>query len=60
MDCKAGLHTLFPRAEIASAIKRLASEITRDYRDKTPLLIGILKGSFVFIADLVRRLSESP
>ena len=56
MDSQAGLHRLFPRAEIDSAVKRLASEITRDYHDKTPLLIGILKGSFMFLADLVRHL----
>ena len=47
---------LIPQAEIASAVKQLASEITRDYREKNPLLLGILKGSFVFMADLVRKL----
>jgi len=47
---------LIPQAEIASAVKRLASEIARDYREKNPLLLGILKGSFVFMADLVRKL----
>ncbi len=47
---------LLPRAEIEATVKRLASEISRDYRDKEPLLIGILKGSFVFLADLVRLL----
>ncbi len=31
-------------------------ELTRDYAGKKPLVIGILKGSFVFMADLVRRL----
>ena len=56
MDSQARLHSLFPRAEIDSAVKRLASEITRDYHDKNPLLIGILKGSFMFLADLVRQL----
>jgi hypoxanthine phosphoribosyltransferase len=56
MDSQAKLHTLFPRAEIEAAISRLASEITRDYHDKNPLLIGILKGVFVFMADLVRLL----
>ena len=35
---------------------KLAAEISRDYQDKYPLLIGILKGSFVFMADLVRLL----
>jgi hypoxanthine phosphoribosyltransferase len=56
MDSQAKLHRLLPRAEIEAAVSRLASEITRDYRDKNPLLIGILKGSFVFMADLVRLL----
>jgi hypoxanthine phosphoribosyltransferase len=56
MDSKARLRVLIPRAEIESAVNRLASEITGDYREKNPLLLGILKGSFVFMADLMRRL----
>jgi hypoxanthine phosphoribosyltransferase len=56
MDSQAKLHRLFPRAEIEAAVSRLASEINRDYHDKNPLLIGILKGSFIFMADLVRLL----
>ncbi len=56
MNSQPELHSLFPRAEIAAAVSRLASEITRDYHDKHPLLIGILKGSFIFLADLVRLL----
>ncbi len=56
MSSQTGLHRLFTRVEIESAVKRLASEITADYRDKNPLIIGILKGSFIFLADLVRRL----
>jgi hypoxanthine phosphoribosyltransferase len=47
---------LFSRKEIAATVKRLAAEINRDYRGKNPLLIGILKGSFMFMADLVRLL----
>lgn len=47
---------LFSRREVASTVKRLATEIKKDYRDKNPLLIGILKGSFVFLGDLVRLL----
>jgi hypoxanthine phosphoribosyltransferase len=42
--------------EIAKAVDRLACEIKRDYQDKQPLLIGVLKGSFVFMADLIRQL----
>lgn len=47
---------LITRDELATAVNRLAQEITRDYQDKVPLIIGILKGSFVFLADLIRLL----
>jgi len=50
------LHILVNRREIAATVDRLAAELTRDYRDKRPLLVGILKGSFMFIADLIRQL----
>jgi len=50
------LKKLIKSGEIDDAVQRLASEIKRDYREKNPLIIGILKGSFVFMADLVRRL----
>ncbi|HEY98234.1 MAG TPA: hypoxanthine phosphoribosyltransferase [Dehalococcoidia bacterium] len=50
-------HTLFTREQIESAVNRLAAEITRDYRDKNPVLIGILKGVFIFMADLVRSMN---
>ena len=47
---------LITQGKINQAVAKLAAEINRDYRGKQPLLIGILKGSFVFMADLVRRL----
>jgi hypoxanthine phosphoribosyltransferase len=47
---------LYTRKEINAVVSRLAEEITRDYAGRHPLIIGILKGSFVFIADLVRKL----
>jgi hypoxanthine phosphoribosyltransferase len=50
------LKILISRDEIAEAIDRLASAIKRDYQGKQPLLIGVLKGSFVFMADLIRQL----
>ena len=56
MDSQVKLHTIFPRAEIESAINRLSEEITKDYHNKNPLILGILKGSFIFMADLIRRL----
>ena len=50
------LKILISRDEIAKAVDKLASEIKRDYEGKQPLLIGVLKGSFMFIADLIRQL----
>jgi len=50
------LHILVSRQEIVAIVDQLAAELTRDYRDKRPLLVGILKGSFMFIADLIRQL----
>lgn len=45
---------LFTEAELADAVAALGKRITEDYRGKEPLLIGILKGSVVFMADLMR------
>ena len=50
------LKILISHDEIAKAVDRLAREIERDYQDKQPLLIGVLKGSFMFMADLIRQL----
>jgi hypoxanthine phosphoribosyltransferase len=48
---------IIPREEIAKRIDELATEVRRDYKDKNPLLIGILKGSFVFLSDLMRSMN---
>lgn len=48
---------LFSEDEIAEAVGRLAARISADYEGRRPLLIGVLKGAFVFLADLVRQLS---
>jgi len=50
------LQTLFTPEEIKLAVKRLAQEISRDYQGKNPLFLGVLKGSFIFMADLIRNL----
>lgn len=42
------------REQIRQKVAELADQIRRDYRGKNPLLIGILKGSFVFLSDLIR------
>ena len=40
--------------ELQSRISELGKQITEDYADRTPLLMGVLKGAFVFMSDLVR------
>ncbi len=47
---------LFDREQIQATVSHLAAEITTDYGDKHPIVVGILKGSFIFMADLVRLL----
>lgn len=59
MNAEPELHILFTKKEIKATVGRLAAEISRDYRGKNPLLIGILKGSFLFLADLIRHLDFS-
>ena len=56
MDSQPKLRLLVSRAEINAAVDKLAAEIRRDYLGKHPLLVCILKGSFIFTADLMRRL----
>lgn len=51
---------IFPREEIAAAVRRLAAEVDRDYRNRPPFLVGILTGAFVFLADLVREMKTPP
>ena len=45
---------LFDEETIASIVKRMGEEITRDYRDKDLVLIAVLRGAVVFMGDLMR------
>jgi hypoxanthine phosphoribosyltransferase len=47
---------LISEQQISATVKQLAQQIDRDYADRTPVLVGVLKGSFVFLADLLRQL----
>ena len=47
---------LISKPEIDDRVQGLADEISRDYEGKDLVLICILKGAFVFMADLIRRL----
>ena len=48
------VRVLYSGQVIAARVAELAREITRDLAGTSPVAIGILKGSFVFMADLVR------
>jgi hypoxanthine phosphoribosyltransferase len=48
---------LYSKEHIAAQVQRLGEEISRDYVNREVLLVGILKGSFLFFADLVRNIS---
>ena len=43
--------------EIQKEVKRVASEINRDYQGKEPLFLCVLNGSFMFAADLLKNVS---
>ena len=45
---------LIPTPEIARRVRELGLSLSRDYEGKNPLLVGVLKGAAVFMADLVR------
>jgi hypoxanthine phosphoribosyltransferase len=43
-----------PEDELQRRIADLGAEITKDYAGRAPLLVGVLKGAFVFMSDLAR------
>ena len=47
---------IFTHEEIAHTVYMLSQSLTSDYRNRDPLLLGVLKGAFVFLSDLVRQL----
>ena len=48
---------LFTEEELKQRVKEIARRIDADYAGKEPLLISVLRGSFVFMADLVREIT---
>ena len=44
------------KEEIENKISEMALTLKKDYKDKEPILIGVLNGSFMFMADLIRKL----
>jgi len=50
------LKKIIPGKELKQKVAQLGKKISKDYARANPVLVGILKGSFVFLADLVREL----
>jgi hypoxanthine phosphoribosyltransferase len=48
------LNIYITKKEIDKRVKQLANQISIDYKNRTPIFIGVLNGSFVFMSDLVR------
>jgi hypoxanthine phosphoribosyltransferase len=57
MTIPARKERLYSRREIQKRVKELAGIISKDYRKEDLILIGVLKGAFVFLSDLARNLS---
>jgi len=51
------LEVLIDANRIAARVRELGKEISNDYRGRTPHLVGVLKGAWIFMADLIRNLS---
>jgi hypoxanthine phosphoribosyltransferase len=57
VDPKAqGLEILLESEKISKRVRELGAEISADYRGRPVRLIGILKGAWIFLADLIRHL----
>ncbi|ABC79904.1 hypoxanthine phosphoribosyltransferase [Anaeromyxobacter dehalogenans] len=51
---RAGLDVLISEADLRARVEQMGADVTRDYAGKNLVVIGVLKGSFIFLADLVR------
>jgi len=48
---------LFTEEQIQNRIKELAFQISSEYKSRTPIFIGVLNGSFLFMSDLIRHIT---
>src|SRR5512140_2500173 len=49
--------TMIGERRIRTRVKQLAGKISKDYRGTVPVFIGVLNGSFIFFADLIREVT---
>jgi hypoxanthine phosphoribosyltransferase len=47
---------LIDEKRLQQRVKELGQDITRDYEDKNPVLVSVLRGSFIFVADICREI----
>lgn len=57
-EARERLVLLYPPERIAARVEDLARAIRRDYKGRDLVVVGVLKGAFVFLADLVRALAR--
>lgn len=58
VDCNGEIFKVFiTKEQIEARISLLGKQLDREYEDKKPIFIGILNGSFIFLADLMRMVS---
>jgi len=50
-------HVVYTKEQLQARIAELGSQISADYANKDPVLIGVLRGVFVFMADLARAIT---
>jgi len=50
------VEVLYTQQQIAARVRELAAEIERDHRGKELVLVGVLKGAYVFVSDLSRQI----
>jgi len=51
------MSTLISEKEIQSRIEEIAEDISNKFKDEIPILIGVLNGSFIFMSDLMRKMT---
>lgn len=54
LPAAAGMPVLLSKQQIADRVVELGAEISRDYEEKSVVLIGVLKGAAIFLSDLAR------
>ena len=56
-DWKDNITILFSEEVLRKKVEELGAAVSKDYASRTPVLVAVLKGSFIFIADLCRKIS---